>query len=110
MPPRPIIAGLSFVLWSFCTWLIPLLLALGFWRHVLRRVPLSYEAGMWSLVFPIGMYGVATRELGHATGTPWLVALGGAEAWVAAAVWVTVFSAMVITCVREAVTRSGTPG
>jgi tellurite resistance protein TehA-like permease len=106
--PRQVTAGLSIVLWSFCTWLIPLLLALGVWRHVLRRVPLRYETGLWSMVFPIGMYGVATRELGQATGTSWLTTLGGGEAWLAAAVWLMVFAAM-LTASARAVRQTGHP-
>ncbi|MFF3911057.1 hypothetical protein ACFYZJ_35070 [Streptomyces sp. NPDC001848] len=48
---------------------IPLLLALGVWRHALRRIPLRYELGWWNLVFPVGMYAVTTHELGRATAT-----------------------------------------
>ncbi|KAB8196744.1 hypothetical protein FH608_008565 [Nonomuraea phyllanthi] len=92
--PREVVAGLSFVLWAFCSWLIPLLVALGVWRHLRHRVPLSFESGLWSMVFPIGMYGVATRELGHSTGTGWMTALGGGEVWVATAVWLLVLLAM----------------
>ncbi len=88
------------VLWAFCSWLIPLLMALGVWRHVVRRVPLRYDSGLWSGVFPVGMYGVASARLGRATSTHWLVALGGGEAWVALAVWLVVFVAMVITGCR----------
>ncbi|WP_063753661.1 tellurite resistance/C4-dicarboxylate transporter family protein [Kutzneria sp. 744] len=62
--PHDVIAGVSMVLWSFCTWLIPLLLALGVWRHLVRRVSLRYESGLWSMVFPHGMYGVASDQLG----------------------------------------------
>lgn len=98
--PHEAVVGLSVVLWSFCSWLIPILLALGVWRYVLRRQPLTYDAGLWSVVFPVGMYGVATRELGRATGTPWLADLGGAELWIAAAVWLTVFLDMVRSSVR----------
>lgn len=97
---HPVTTGLTVVLWSFCTWLIPLLLALGLWRHVVRRVPLRYEANLWSLVFPVGMYGVATRELGRATRISWLTTLGGGEAWVAAAVWAAVFMAMIVMFTR----------
>ncbi|RKN38141.1 hypothetical protein D7294_25165 [Streptomyces hoynatensis] len=98
--PRPAVAALCFVLWSFCTWLIPLLLALGAWRHLLRRVPLRYETGLWGMVFPIGMYGVATRELGNATGTSWLTSLGSAEGWPAAALWSAVFLLMLAAAPR----------
>ena len=89
-----IVAGMSVVLWAFGTWLIPLLLAIGAWRHVLRRVRLSYEPGLWSIVFPVGMYGVASRELGAALRVSWLVTLGRVEAWLALAVWAVVFVAM----------------
>lgn len=92
--PPAFTLGLSMLLWAFCTWFIPLLLALGAWRHLLRRVPLRYETGLWSMVFPLGMYGVATRELGDVSGRGWLVAVGHAETYVAAVVWAVVFLAM----------------
>lgn len=91
---RSVVSGISVVLWAFGTWLIPLLLAIGAWRHLLRRVPLVYEPGLWSIVFPIGMYGVASRELGKALGVSWLVSLGRGEAWLALAAWAVVFLAM----------------
>jgi tellurite resistance protein TehA-like permease len=89
-----VVSGISVVLWAFGTWLVPLLLAAGIWRHVWRRVPLRYEPGLWSMVFPVGMYGVASHELGTALGVSWLATLGRAEAWLALAVWVVVFAAM----------------
>jgi len=45
-----------------------LFVMLGFWRHVLRQWPLRYQAALWTVVFPIGMYGVASRSLGNAVG------------------------------------------
>jgi len=41
---------------------IPLLVIVGFWRHVVERVPVTYDPQYWSLVFffPLGMYTVAT--------------------------------------------------
>ncbi|MEU6646531.1 tellurite resistance/C4-dicarboxylate transporter family protein [Saccharomonospora sp. NPDC046836] len=95
--PHDVVTGLCMVLWSFATWLIPLLLALGVWRHVVRRVPLRYESDLWSMVFPLGMYGVASDQLGRATAAPWLTAMARGEAWVAFAVWVVVFAAMLIS-------------
>ncbi|SFY53596.1 tellurite resistance/C4-dicarboxylate transporter family protein [Streptomyces sp. F-1] len=92
--PGAFVLGVSAVVWSFCTWLIPLLLALGMWRHVLHRVPLRYESSLWSMVFPIGMYGVATRELGEAAGWGWMTATGAGEAWAALVVWAVVFAGM----------------
>lgn len=100
--PHAFTLGLSLLLWSFCTWLIPLLLGLGVWRHLLRRVPLRYETGLWAMVFPLGMYAVATRELGHAARKHWLVAASGAEAGVASVVWLVVFLGMIAALVRAA--------
>lgn len=101
LPPDPFIAGVrgavsgvSVVLWAFGTWLIPLLLAAGVWRHLLRGVPLRYEPALWSIVFPLGMDAVASRELGRAVRVGWLVTWGGVEAWVAFAVWLAVCLAL----------------
>ncbi|MFF9352327.1 tellurite resistance/C4-dicarboxylate transporter family protein [Streptomyces sp. NPDC014734] len=91
---RTFVLDVSAVAWSFCTWLIPLLLALGVWRHALRRVPLRYETSLWGMVFPVAMYGVATRKLGEAAGWGWMTATGAGEAWAALAVWVAVFAGM----------------
>ncbi|MFE0384662.1 tellurite resistance/C4-dicarboxylate transporter family protein [Streptomyces bungoensis] len=98
--PHEVVLGLSTLLWSFCTWLIPLLLALGVWRHVLRRQPLRYETSLWSLVFPVGMYGVATGELGRVAGWDWMTTIGTTEAWAALAVWAAAFTAMLATAAR----------
>lgn len=101
LPPHPIaasvhsvVAGVSVMLWAFGTWLIPVLLAAGAWRHLLHRVPLRYEPGWWSIVFPLGMHSVATRELGRALRVAWLVGWGDAEAWCALAAWIAVSLAL----------------
>jgi len=91
---RPAVAGTSVVLWVFGTWVIPLLIGLGVWRHLVRRVRLAYEPGLWAIVFPVGMYGVASHALGAALHVPWLVTLGVDEAWMALAVWFAVLLAM----------------
>ena len=89
-----IVAGLAIVLWAAGTLWIPPLVWLGVWRHVLMRVPLDYETGLWSMVFPLGMYVAATRTLGIVTGIPALGAAAGIEIWVALAAWTFTFLAM----------------
>jgi hypothetical protein len=32
-----------------------MLIELAVWRHLIRRVPLPYDPGLWSMVFPLGM-------------------------------------------------------
>lgn len=91
---RGLVAGTSVVFWAFGTWLIPVLVAAGWWRHVVHRVPLRYEASLWSVVFPLGMYGVAAYYLGRADHLPIVEHIGGAESWVALAAWTATFVAM----------------
>lgn len=92
---RGLVAGASVVFWAFGTWLVPALVAAGWWRHVTHRVPLRYDPTLWSIVFPLGMYGVAGHYLGTADHLPIVRSVGEAETWVALAVWAVVFAAMV---------------
>lgn len=91
---RGLIAGVSVVFFAFGTWLIPALVAAGFWRHVIRRTPLRYSPALWSIVFPLGMYGVAGHALGMSDGLPALVAIGAVQCWVGLAAWTLTFLAM----------------
>lgn len=92
---RALIAGLSVVFWAFATWLIPVLMAAGAWRHFVRRVPLRYVATLWSIVFPLGMYSVASMYLGNVDRLPIVGAIGAGWLWVAVSAWVIVAVAMV---------------
>jgi tellurite resistance protein TehA-like permease len=56
----PFFKGFTLFFWAAGTWWIPLLLALGFWRHVYKRFPLKYDPQYWGMVFPFGMYTVCT--------------------------------------------------
>jgi tellurite resistance protein TehA-like permease len=84
------VEGTCFVFWSFGTWWIPLLIVLGLWRHVLRQWPLSYEPALWTVVFPIGMYGVATLSFGRAARLGFMEPLSRGVLWVANAAWLLV--------------------
>jgi hypothetical protein len=59
----PFVQGMTLLFWATATWWSPILLALGAWRHLRRRFPLSYEHGYWAAVFPLGMYTVCTQSL-----------------------------------------------
>jgi tellurite resistance protein TehA-like permease len=98
---RDLIAGLAVVFWAFATWLFPVLVAAGWWRHVARKVPLRYEATMWSIVFPLGMYAVAGIYLGQADDLPVVGLIGRVELWVALTAWLLVFVGMVRHVVRS---------
>src|SRR5262249_45880418 len=60
---RPLINGVSLLMWAWGTSWIPFLLMLGLWKHGIRRRPLVYSPSLWSLVFPLGMYAVASFRL-----------------------------------------------
>ncbi len=91
---RPFVVGLSVVLWSFGTWWIPLLVLLGIWRYVLRRYPRTYEPRLWNVVFPLGMYTVASFSLGHLPGLGFMASVARIWVWVGVAAWVAVLCSM----------------
>jgi tellurite resistance protein TehA-like permease len=100
---RPVVVGIGVVLWAFGTWLIPMLIVFGFWRHIMRRVPLTYQPPMWSIVFPLGMYAVASIELGETAGLPIVGQIGQAWVWVGLSAWTAVFGGMLVTLLSAAV-------
>jgi tellurite resistance protein TehA-like permease len=84
---RPFIDGITLIIWAWATWWIPLLLLIGVWKHGICRVPLIYTPMLWSLVFPLGMYSVASLRLSLAADLPPLRTLSHAMAWIALAAW-----------------------
>lgn len=103
---RGLIAGVSVVLWAFATWLIPVLVAVGFWKHFLKRVPLTYTPTLWSIVFPLGMYSVAGMYLGRADSLPLVAWIGETWIWVAVAAW----AATGVAMIRSWIARIPHPG
>jgi hypothetical protein len=51
---RHLIAGLAVVFWAFATWLIPVLIAAGWWRHVARRGSASLRTDAVEHDLPLG--------------------------------------------------------
>ena len=91
----PFLFGFSLLFWAFGSWWIPLLVVFGVWRHLLARYPLRYTSEYWGLVFPLGMYSVASHKLGGFVGLAPLHAVAQAFAWVALAAWSVTFIGMV---------------
>ena len=59
----PLIEGLVTLAWATATFWFPVMVAIGIWRHIVRKVPLRYHPSYWALVFPLGMYGAATFKM-----------------------------------------------
>lgn len=84
---RPFIVGVTLTMWAWATWWIPLLVLFGVWKHGVSRVPLTYTPMLWSLVFPLGMYALASLRLSLAAEFSPLRVIAGAMVWVALAAW-----------------------
>src|SRR5699024_10963667 len=102
---RELAAGTSVIFWVFGTWLIPVLIAAGYWRHIVHRLPLRYDATLWSIIFPLGMYAVASHYLGSESvdDLPLVKTIADIEVWVALAAWSAVFLGMCVHLVRTLV-------
>ena len=98
---RPFIDGVTLVMWAWATWWIPLLLLFGIWKHGICRVPLTYTPMFWSLVFPLGMYALASLRLSLAADFSPLRAISQAMVWVALAAWATTGLAFVFASWRS---------
>jgi len=93
---RPFIDGVTLIMWAWSTWWIPLLLLFGIWKHGVCRVPLTYTPMFWSLVFPLGMYALASLRLSLAADFPPLRAISYSMLWVALAAWVATSAGLAI--------------
>lgn len=91
----PFLKGFTLFFWAAGTWWIPLLLILGFWRHVYKRFPLRYDPQYWGMVFPLGMYTVCTLQLAKAINFTPLLAIPRYFIYLALAAWLTTFAGLI---------------
>ncbi len=59
----PFLEGCVVLAWATATFWFPVMVAIGVWRHIVRRMPLRYHPSYWAMVFPLGMYGAATYRM-----------------------------------------------
>jgi tellurite resistance protein TehA-like permease len=93
---QPFIVGFTLFFWATATWWIPLLVIVGLWRHVVEHVPITYDPQYWSLVFPLGMYTVATFAFANATGMRFLLVIPHIAVYIAMLAWLVTFGAMLL--------------
>ncbi len=97
----PFIQGFTLFFWAFATWLIPLLVLLGVWRHLVKRFPLRYDPQYWGMVFPLGMYTVSTFLLSKAAKLDFLAVIPQFFIYIALAAWLVTMAGLVIHLVQS---------
>jgi tellurite resistance protein TehA-like permease len=96
----PLVSGVTLALWAWSSWWIPTLILFGLWRHAICRVPITYHPGYWSLVFPLGMYTVATYRVAVVLKLPFLQVIPAIMLWVALAAWTATMIGFLRSCGR----------
>lgn len=91
----PSIKGFTLFFWAIGSAWIPMLVLLGVWRYLIRRVPLTYDPLYWGGVFPLGMYSVCTYHLAKILGASFLLPLSHAFMIVAVFAWAATFAGLV---------------
>ncbi len=100
-PVTPFLKGFTLFFWAAATWWIPLLLALGFWRHVYKKFPLKYDPQYWGMVFPFGMYTVCTFQLANALAFPPLMVIPRYFIFLALAGWLAASVGLTLALIRS---------
>lgn len=106
----PFLKGVTLLFWATATWWIPMLLALGAWKHLRRRLPFTFAHGYWAAVFPMGMYTACTQALAGEFHLSFLEVIPHGFIWVALAAWAATFAGLVFHLAgRAAVTLRARP-
>lgn len=78
-----------------------MLVILGFWRHVYKRFPITYDPLYWGAVFPLGMYSVSTHRMSEAMGFHFLWFLPQLFFYLALAAWMITFVGFALDLIRR---------
>jgi tellurite resistance protein TehA-like permease len=96
----PVLASLTVLLWTTSTFWIPLLVILFLWTMIQEGLP-GYRPGLWSAVFPLGMYATATFEYAAVAQLSFLQPLPLIFFWAAFLAWLLTFAGMCAQFLRR---------
>lgn len=97
----PFLRGFTLFFWATATWWIPMLVILGVWRHVYKKLKIVYDPLYWGAVFPLGMYAVCTYRLAQETGVTELMPLSRWFSFAAAAAWMAALTGLARSLWRD---------
>jgi len=97
----PFVKGFTLMFWATATWWIPMLVILGWWRHVYRRFPLRYDPLYWGAVFPLGMYTVCTLRVANMIDEPALLVVPRVFLFIALTAWTVTFAGLLGSLVKK---------
>jgi tellurite resistance protein TehA-like permease len=97
----PILKTLAVLSWSVSTWWIPVITILEIWRHVSKQVPIRYNTGYWSMVFPLGMYAVCTTKAANSFGFHFLLPVAQTFSYISLLAWTITFLAMCTNILKQ---------
>lgn len=92
--PIPVLEAFTLFFWIVATAWIPLLIIMGFWRHGVKKVALTYEPQLWGMVFPLGMYTLATLTMSRQFDFPFLKPIANWFLPIACLAWLLTFGGM----------------
>ncbi|MGB0129358.1 MAG: tellurite resistance/C4-dicarboxylate transporter family protein [Rhodocyclaceae bacterium] len=90
----PYLKGFTLFFWASGTWWIPLLIVMGIWTHVVRRLPITYSPQFWGIVFPLGMYTASTHQFAVATGVDLFYLIPQVTVYLALFAWTLCFAGL----------------
>jgi tellurite resistance protein TehA-like permease len=102
---RPFLEGVTVFYWATGTWWIPIIVILAVWRYGYRRLPFEYDPHYWGVVFPLGMYAVATLRMGEALKLEFLEPIPQIFLGLALAAWLVTFLGLLQGLRRSLVAR-----
>lgn len=97
----PFLKGLTLLFWAIGTWWIPLMILLGIWRHIIKKIPVKYVSHYWGMVFPLGMYTVCTVKLSHVLQLPFLMPIPSVFVIISLSTWALVFIGMLFSIMHS---------